>query len=94
MRVVLVSMVIDIIHDVWKMLAAAGVISDARSTFWHGCVLFPLAEGMMVLPAAIVVSVWMDVANSSMSRSKVGNFNAQPDSTAACCGILFARSLS
>ena len=71
MRVVLVSVIVDIIHYAWKMLTAVGVISDLTSAYWQARILFPLSEGLLVLPAAIVVSVWMDVANSSMSRTKV-----------------------
>ena len=71
MRVVLVSAVVDLISYLWKMLTAVGVVSDATSAYWNARLIFPVAEGCMVLPCALVVSVWMDVANSSMSRSKV-----------------------
>lgn len=53
-----------------------GYFSDTSSAYWQAMVLFPLSEGFLVLPAAIVVSVWMDVANSSMSRLKVNTLNA------------------
>lgn len=65
------STVINICSYTWRILTAAGLISDAVSSYWYARILFPISEGFLVLPAAMVVSVWVDVANSSMSRSKV-----------------------
>lgn len=70
-RVVLVSVAFDIISYAWKILAALSVASESTFDYWDARVFFPLSEGLMVLPSAIVVSVWMDVANSALSRSKV-----------------------
>lgn len=70
-RLVLASVVVDISDHLWKILTAVGVVSDPTFTYWDERIFLPLSEGLMVLPTAIVISVWMDVANSSMSRSKV-----------------------
>ncbi|CAM9889050.1 unnamed protein product, partial [Scytosiphon promiscuus] len=70
-RVVSISVMFDIISYTWKVLTSLKVISHATSAFWNARIIFPLSEGLVVLPAAIVISVWMDVANNSLSRSKV-----------------------
>ena len=64
----------------WKILTAAAVISDSQSRYWEETIFFPLAEGSYMLPSAIVISVWVDVANSSLSRAKV-----YCTISAACC---------
>ncbi|CAM9784359.1 unnamed protein product [Ectocarpus sp. 8 AP-2014] len=69
-RVVLLSVLFNISSYAWKILTAVGVISDSVSASWGARLIFPLTEGFMILPTAIVISVWMDVANSSLSRSK------------------------
>lgn len=71
MRVVIGTAMIEAISHVWKILAAGGVFSDRTSAYWDDRLFFPLAEGSYLLASAIVISVWMDVANSSMSRAKV-----------------------
>lgn len=71
MRAVIGTAVLESASHVWKILSAFGVISDRTSGYWDERVFFPLAEGSYMLPAAIVISVWMDVAKSSMSRVKV-----------------------
>ncbi|CAN0124928.1 unnamed protein product, partial [Ectocarpus fasciculatus] len=70
-RVVLLSVLFNISGYSWKILTAVGVISDSVSAYWEARLFFPLTEGFMILPTAIVISVWMDVANSSLSRSKL-----------------------
>ncbi|CBN76188.1 expressed unknown protein [Ectocarpus siliculosus] len=69
-RVVLFSVLLDISCYAWKILTAAGMISDYVSASWNARLFFPLTEGFLILPTAIVISVWMDVANSSLSRLK------------------------
>lgn len=76
-RVVLVSVVVDIISYAWKFLAALSLFSESTFDYWDARVFFPLSEGLKVLPTAIVVSVWMDVANSTMSRVKVNELGGQ-----------------
>ncbi|CAM9198385.1 unnamed protein product [Ectocarpus sp. 12 AP-2014] len=66
-RVVLLSVLFNIISYSWKTMTAVGVISDVVSASWDARLFFPLTEGFMILPTAIVISVWMDVANSSLS---------------------------
>ncbi|CAM9559967.1 unnamed protein product, partial [Ectocarpus sp. 4 AP-2014] len=70
-RVVLLSVLFNIISYSWKIMTAVGVISDVVSAWWDARLFFPLTEGFMILPTAIVISVWMDVANSSLSRLKL-----------------------
>ncbi|CAM9228060.1 unnamed protein product, partial [Hapterophycus canaliculatus] len=70
-RVVLVSVAFDIGSYVWKILTLLKVVTHSTSAFWDARIIFPLTEGLVVFPAAIVISVWMDVANNSLSRSKV-----------------------
>lgn len=67
----MLSVVFNISSYVWKILTAIGVTSHSTSAYWDARLFMPLTEGMLVLPVAIVVSVWMDVAKSSLSRSKV-----------------------
>ena len=52
-------------------MAALSLSYESTFEYWDARLFFPLSEGLKVLPTAIVVSVWMDVANSTMSRSKV-----------------------
>lgn len=68
---VVVSVTFDAVSNVWKMLVALSLSYESTFDYWDARVFFPLSEGLVVLPTAIVVSVWMDVANSTMSRSKV-----------------------
>lgn len=70
-RVILVSVVFDIVSYWWKVMAALSLSYESTFEYWDARLFFPLSEGLKVLPTAIVVSVWMDVANSTMSRSKV-----------------------
>lgn len=62
---------IEVMSHIWKILAAIGVFSDSTSGYWDERVFFPLSEGSNMLASGIVISVWIDVANSSMSRAKV-----------------------
>ena len=71
MRAIIGTVVLESSSHVWKILTAIGVISDRTSGYWDGRVFFPLAEGSYMLPSAIVISVWLDVAKVSMSRAKV-----------------------
>lgn len=71
MRVVIGTAMIEATSHVWKMLAAGGFFSDRTSAYWDERIFFPLAEGSYMLASAIVISVWIDVAKSSMSRAKV-----------------------
>lgn len=86
---VLVSVTFDIISYSWKILAALSVSLESTFDYWDGRVFFPLSEGLTVLPTAIVVSVWIDVANSTMSRSKVKKLGPvkirQPDHVISGC---------
>ena len=75
-RVVVVCVVFDMISSIWKVLAATSLVSDSTFTYWNARIVLPISEGSMFLPVAMVVSVWVDVANSTMSRAKV-NFGAQ-----------------
>lgn len=68
---VLVSVTFDIVSYAWKILAALSFTFESTFDYWDARVFYPLSEGLVVLPTAIVVSVWMDVANSTLSRSKV-----------------------
>lgn len=70
-RVVIGTALIEAISHIWKILAAAGAFSDRTSAYWDDRVFFPLSEGSNMLASGIVISVWIDVANSSMSRAKV-----------------------
>lgn len=71
MRVVAATALLEISSHVWKICTTVGVISERASEYWDERLFFPLAEGSYMLPSAIVISVWMDVANSSMSRVQV-----------------------
>ena len=71
MRAVIGTTLLESASDVWKILTATGVVSDRMSGYWDERVFFPLAEGSYMLPSAIVISVWVDVAKASTSRSKV-----------------------
>ncbi len=64
-------MVFDAISNIWKILAALSLISDSVFAFWNARVVLPMSEGLEFLPIAMVVSVWVDVAASTMSRLKV-----------------------
>lgn len=71
MRAVIGTALLESGSDVWKILTAIGIISDRTSGYWDEKVFFPLAEGSYMLPSAIVISVWVDVAKASTSRAKV-----------------------
>lgn len=71
MRVVIGTALIEAVSHIWKILAAVGVFSDRKSAYWDDRVFLPLSEGSNMLASGIVISVWVDVANSSMSRAKV-----------------------
>ncbi|CAM9277952.1 unnamed protein product [Ectocarpus fasciculatus] len=69
-RVVLASVMVDVSRNSWKTMTAFGVISDSTFTYWEARVFFPLSGGFMVLPTAIVISVWVDLSKSGLSRLK------------------------
>jgi len=68
---VVLCVVFDIFSSIWKMLAATNLVSDSMFAYWDSRIVLPISEGIMFLPVAMVVSVWVDVANSTMSRLKV-----------------------
>ncbi|CAM9465946.1 unnamed protein product, partial [Laminaria digitata] len=70
MRVVIGTALIEAASHIWKILAAVGVFSDRTSAYWDERVFLPLSEGSNMLASGIVISVWIDVAKSSMSRAK------------------------
>lgn len=71
MQVVIATTILETVDHVWRILTALTLASDRDSAFWNKMVFFPLTEGCYILPSAIVISVWMDVTNSSASRMKV-----------------------
>lgn len=68
---VVLCVVFDAISKIWKILAATSVVSDSMFDYWNARVVLPISEGLEFLPVAMVVSVWVDVATSTMSRVKV-----------------------
>lgn len=71
MQVVIITTIFETSSHVWRILTALTVVPERTSSFFDKFIFFPLSEGCYMLPAAIVMSVWMDVADSSASRSKV-----------------------
>ncbi|CAM9681357.1 unnamed protein product [Ectocarpus sp. 6 AP-2014] len=69
-RVVVASAVIDISSYLWMTMTAIGAISDSTFTYWQARLFFPVGGGLTVLPTAIVISVWVDLSKSCLSRLK------------------------